>query len=478
MNIGAIEPKEPLRFFREICAIPHGSRNTDAIADYCVRFAEKRGLFCLRDRNNNVIIKKPAADGYEDKPSLILQGHLDMVCEKEPDAVIDMEREGLSLKSDGEYIFAEGTTLGADDGIAVAMMLAILDSGTIAHPALECIFTSDEEIGMIGAAALSTASLTGKTMLNLDSEDEGVFTVSCAGGATVTCTLPVSRERKQGTVCEIIVDGLLGGHSGVEINLGRANANRLLARALDFASQKQPLRIISISGGLKDNAIPARSAARILVDDAEKISALFSRFDLILKHETASCDPGVKISLRVLGDETETVMSEKSTSDVLSFLLLAPNGVQEMSREIDGLVESSLNLGILDCGAESLTASFSVRSSVSSRKEMMIRQLCRLTALFGGSIAREGDYPAWEYRKDSPLRERMERIFLEQYGYAPKIEAIHAGLECGIFSGRIEGLDCVSCGPQLEGIHTPREKMSISSLQRFWKFVLEVLKES
>ena len=474
----SIEPKEPLRFFEEICAIPHGSRNTGAIADYCVEFARERGLYCLRDEQNNVIIKKPASKGYEEKPVLILQGHLDMVCEKEPGAEIDLAREGLRLAREGDYIFAKGTTLGGDDGIAIAMMLAILDSGKIAHPALECVFTTDEEIGMLGAAALDPAPLAGRTMLNLDSENEGVFTVSCAGGATVSCTVPVCREEKAGVLFELSVEGLLGGHSGVEINLGRANANKLLARALDFLSQSLPLQLVSIAGGLKDNAIPARSGAQILLPEAAGIEALAEAFDLVLKHEYAASDAGVSLKLIRAGEGKANALTAKSTADVLSFLLLAPNGVAQMSREIEGLVESSLNLGILSCGEAFLNASFSVRSSVSSRKEMLIRILTRLTGLFGGSVCVEGDYPAWEYRRNSPLRERMERIFTAQYGFSPKIEAIHAGLECGIFAGKLEGLDCVSCGPDLLEIHTPREKMSISSLQRFWQFVIEVLGQS
>lgn len=470
------EPKAPLRFFREICAIPHGSRNTGAIAAYCEDFAKRRGLFCLRDKANNILIKKPASKGYEEKPVLILQGHLDMVCEKEPGAAIDMAREGLELKTDGEYLFANGTTLGGDDGIAVAMMLAILDDDSIAHPALECVFTTDEEIGMLGAAAFDASPLCGKTMLNLDSEDEGVFTVSCAGGATVGCNLPLGRKEAVGFLYELTLEGLLGGHSGVEINLGRANANLALARAIDYFAQKLPLRIVSIAGGLKDNAIPARSVAKLLLPSAEGFEALAAEFNAVLKHEYASSDAGITLCANALGEGKENALTEKSTGDVLSFLLLAPNGVQEMSREIEGLVESSLNLGILTCSEKTLSASFSVRSSVSSRKEMMIRKLSRLSSLFGGSITREGDYPAWEYRKDSPLRERMEQIFTEQYGYQPKIEAIHAGLECGIFAGKIEGLDCVSCGPDLLEIHTPRERLSFASLERFWRFVLEVLR--
>ena len=471
-----LQPAAALSFFETLCAIPHGSRDTKAISDYCVRFAQERGLSWQQDASNNVIIRKPASPGYEDHPTVILQGHLDMVCEKNADCDIDFSKDGLRLRHDDTYIFADGTTLGGDDGIAVAMALAILDSSEIAHPALEAVFTVDEEIGMLGAAALDMSGLQGRVLLNIDSEDEGILTVSCAGGATSCLTVPVKRVPVQGKAWRVGVRGLTGGHSGVEINKGRANANILLGRVLDALVQKLPVRLVSAAGGRKDNAIPNAAEAVLALAEGDLPAAkqIVSACTADLRKEYAVADPGVTVTLEE-ADVCPQALTEEATLRVVRYLLLVPNGIAAMSMDIPGLVQTSCNLGIFHVADGVLTAVSSVRSSVASQKQMLLARFAALSQLLGGSLQVTGAYPAWEYRRESVLREKMAAVYEQQTGRAPKIEAIHAGLECGLFAGQLPGLDCVSFGPDLVDIHTAREKMSISSVQRTWKFLLGVL---
>ena len=472
-----LEPGKVFQYFERICAIPHGSRNTKAISDWCVAFARERGLEYHQDSANNVILIQEATPGYEDAEPVILQGHLDMVCEKEAGCPKDMEREGLDLAVEGDTVFARGTTLGGDDGIAAAMALAILDDASIPHPRLEVVLTTEEEIGMLGAAVLDVSPLRGRQFINLDSEEEGVFTVGCAGGSLTRCTLPVERAPFAGTALRLTVSGLTGGHSGTEIHNGRANANMLLGRLLRAMAAVTELRLVSASGGAKDNAIPVAAEAVAVAADGEAARDAFMALAAQLKKEYRVTDPALAASV----SDTETSglpMDGDSTRRALCFLACAPNGVQEMSREIKGLVQTSLNLGILRTEEKEMSAAFCVRSSVASQKDMLHDRLRCLTEALGGTVDISGDYPAWEYRPDSALRERMTEVFREQYGHEPRIEAIHAGVECGLLCGKLPDLDCVSIGPDLKEIHTPREQMSISSVQRVWAFLLEVLKRS
>ena len=470
-----LEPRGVFRFFEEMCAIPHGSANTKAVSDWLMAFARERGLEAYQDQLNNVIIIKQATAGYENAPAVILQGHMDMVCEKAPDCEKDMEKEGLDLAVDGDTVYARGTTLGGDDGIAVAMALALLDADDIPHPRLEAVFTVDEEIGMLGAVGMEDVSmLRGRRMLNLDSEVEGVFTVSCAGGNLTKCTLPVRRETFGAEFLTVTVGGLRGGHSGVEIDKGLGNACMLLGRVLTACGRETALRLVSVSGGLKDNAIPREASAVVAAADAREIRAVCARLDAELKNEYRTTDPEVFVSVRDGG--ADLPMDEDSTRRILAFLTCAPNGIQAMSADIPSLVQTSLNLGILTTGDETVDASFCVRSSVDSQKQMLVERLECLTETLGGSVGVFGDYSGWEYRSDSPLRELLVEVFTEQYGHAPKIEAIHAGVECGIFAGKLPGLDCVSMGPDLTEIHTCRERLHIASVQRLWAMVLETLK--
>ena len=480
MVLDNLEPRSVFRFVEELCAIPHGSGNTKAVSDYCVRFAEARGLEHYQDELNDVIIIAPAAPGYENAAPIILQGHLDMVCATAADCSKDMTREGLELFTDGDLVGAKGTTLGGDDGIAVAMALAILDDVTLPRPRIEAVFTVDEETGMYGANALDVSHLTGRTMLNIDSEDEGVFTVSCAGGARVKLQWDVTRESVSALPLTLTVSGLAGGHSGVEIDKGRANANILMGRVLRELSKRCSLRLVSAQGGTADNVIPfaCKAEAAVAPEDADAVLAVAEKLNEIFRSEFSDGDPDITVSAALEGETTVDALSADATKRIIDVLTLVPNGVQAMSRVIPGLPETSLNLGILSLTDDDAKLTFSVRSSVSSRKRKVIDKLCCVAEVCGAEAEVSGEYPAWEYRADSPLRERMIRVFRRQYGKDPEVVAIHAGLECGILSEKLPGLDCVSFGPDLTDIHTASERMSISSVQRVWRFLLEVLKQS
>ncbi len=463
-----LNPKKVFKYFEDICAIPHGSGNTKKISDYCVSFARDHGLVCIQDELNNVIIKKPASKGYEGRPAVILQGHIDMVCEKAPDRVIDFEKDGLTLGIDGDWIYAEGTTLGADNGIAVAMALAVLDDDTLAHPALEVLFTVDEETGMYGAEGIDCSSLSGKRFINMDTGEEGSLTAGCAGGARAQFSLPLEFSDCDLDAVTVTVDGLKGGHSGNEINAGRLNSNRVLA---DFLCTLQSLRIADIKGGLKDNVIPSFSECVISADG--DISALASSFVQRVKVDT---DPELCITVKPAG-KISRAATEKDTRKAVEFLTTVPNGVQAMSADMEGLVETSLNLGILKLENEKLEISFAVRSCKDAEKENLLSKLSVFAKQYNADFSTKGHYPAWEYRKASPLREVMNSTFKTMYGKELNVYAVHAGLECGLFCGKIAGLDAVSMGPNMKDIHTCRERLSISSTARVYEYLCEVLKQ-
>lgn len=476
-----LEPKSVFQYFEEICGIPHGSSNTKAISDYCVNFAKKHELKYIQDDSNNIIIFKKGTPGYENSAPVMLQGHLDMVCEKEADCNIDFTKDGLTLQLQGNVISAKGTTLGGDDGIAVAYALAILASKEIPHPPLEVVLTVDEEIGMLGAAALDCSPLQARTMLNLDSEDEGYLLVSCAGGITATGHLPVNKEDTTGIKASITISDLIGGHSGVEIDKGRANACQLLGRTLYQLQESFSFRIISVNGGLKDNAIPREASAQILLSkdiDTAIFSDAIKKINEIYKKEYQLTDPSIRLHLQIEeNDVSVAAMTSDTSSKVITALVNLPGGIQRMSWDIKGLVQTSLNLGILSTTDAEVTFSFAVRSSVETEKEELVNRIKCLIETLGGTVTCAGAYPAWEYRQDSPLRDLMIRIFKEQYGKEPVVQALHAGVECGLFSGKLPGLDCVSFGPDMKDIHTPKESMDVDSVLRTWNYTLEILKQ-
>lgn len=473
-----LEPAGVFHYFEEITKIPHGSGNVRQISDYLVNFAKERGLYYIQDELQNVIIIKEAAPGYEQEPPVILQGHMDMVAVKKPDCDIDMQTEGLKVAVRGDEIYAEGTSLGGDDGIAVAYALALLDSDTIKHPRLEVVITVDEEVGMDGARGIDLSMLTGNRMINLDSEDEGIFLTSCAGGARVNCTMPLVFEERKGTAVELTVGGLIGGHSGAEIHKERGNSNCLFGRVLYRLTEKMDVSLCRVDGGLADNAIPRETKAMLIVDekDWESLKAIVKEVEDEVKSELASKDPDIFINLGKQEAGIFVCVASADTRRTAAYLCSVPNGVQAMSADMPGLVETSLNLGILKLEEkEALKADFSVRSSVESAKHALIGKLLAVTELAGGSSVVRGDYPGWKYRKDSPLRDKMIAVYQKMYGESPKVEAIHAGLECGILGSKITDLDCVSIGPQMHDIHTTEETLSISSTRRVWEFLINLL---
>ena len=475
VKLAGLEPANVFGYFEKLCSYPHGSGNTKAISDYLVSFAKEQGLRYIQDELNNVILFQEGTCGYEDHEPVVLQGHMDMVCEKDADCPIDMETQGLDVTHDGQCVYARGTTLGGDNGIAVAYALALLADQTIPHPPLEVIITVDEETGMFGAAGVDLSMLKGRTLINLDSEDEGVFTVSCAGGARATITLPVQRRAVYGPCVKLTVEGLQGGHSGVEIHKKRANANKVMGELLSRVQQLMPLCITSLQGGAKDNAIP-RSCQVTLVALGmypEKINAVCEKLEKELREQFD--EPEVKI----YGEDVEALggnaLTTESTVKVIALLNSVPNGVQSWSEDIEGLVQTSLNLGVMRLG-EDFSMTFAVRSSVNREKQELLKKLAELAKFHEGSYSSVGDYPAWEYRRNSRLRDTMVSLYTKMYGKEPQVVAIHAGLECGLLSEKLPGLDCVSIGPDMHDIHTSREKLEIASTRRTWEFLLEILK--
>lgn len=473
-----LQPANVFRYFEEISAIPHGSRNTKAISDYLVAFAKEHNLEHYQDEANNVIIIKEATPGYEEADAIIIQGHMDMVCEKESDCEIDFEKDGLDLYVDGDFLKARGTTLGGDDGIAVAYALAIMDANDLCHPRLEVIITVDEEIGMLGADVIDLSMLKGHKMLNIDSDVEGHFLTSCAGGMHIESKLPVSFEEANGVLYTIAVTGLEGGHSGAEIDKEHGNANIIMGRVLKALDDVAEFGIVSLAGGLKDNAIPRECTAQILVNPADCAATeeVFEQLKPVLANEFMASDKGVTIVYEAKGEQNMPVLAVAAQTRVIFYLRNVPNGVQHMSRIMPGLVETSLNLGIMELKEDCFYMMTSIRSCVSSRKTDLADKLVYLTEFLGGEVIVGGDYPAWEYKADSDIRDTISSVYKELFDEEPVFEAIHAGLECGILSGKIANLDCVSFGPNNYDIHTPKERLSISSTEKVWKLLIEFLK--
>ena len=461
--------EKTLRFFEEFSKIPRGSGNTKAIADYLVAFAEKRGLEVYRDASDNVVIRKPATAGYEDHPGVILQGHTDIVALKTPDCPINMEKEGLELYRDGDYLRARGTTLGADDGVAMAYAMAILDSGEFAHPELEAVFTSDEETGLIGATNLDASVLRGRMLINIDSDEEGIFTAGCAGGGRIDISLSDKSKTYIGQIYALRISGLKGGHSGVEIHKNRANAIKIAAEIL---SGLENVRIGKMTAGSADNAIPSDSIVLFTTKSSiYEISRLINEIKERLPEE--ECDAAFKVDMSI---SSAKLYSEEATANILSLIGELPQGVTRMSEDIEGLVETSLNIGIMKIGDRSVDLTISVRSAVGEEKAKLISRIKDIAAAHGGSVQVRGEYPAWEYRKVSRLREVMCDVYKEMYGKDATVVTIHAGLECGIFSDKIDGLDCVSIGPDNHDIHTPDERLSLPSFNRVFEYLIQVLK--
>ena len=477
-ELEALDYKNVFRYFSEIAAIPHGSGNVGKIADYLEGFAKEHCIRYHRDGADNVIFYKEASAGYEHLPTVILQGHMDMVCEKEVDSAIDFEKDGLTLLTDGEWLFADKTTLGGDDGIAVAYCLAMLADDTLKHPALEMVITTDEETGMDGAKALDGALLTGRHMINIDSEEENVVLCGCAGGMRVAGQLFTERVIAGGRTVKVTVSGLLGGHSGAEIDKNRTNAVLFLARYLYLLREEVPFLTEEISGGQKDNAIPRDAQATLLFpeDITEEQIAAAERIATEMTEEIRSAEPEAKITFTPEEVVEELpVFHPRSFEKVLFLLMQAPNGIQANSAEIPGLVESSLNLGVCKTNGEGMEFHWALRSSKRSYLSFLREKLTYLIGFLGGDYEVSGEYPAWEYNGESKLREVYAKSYEEMFGVKPVLATIHAGLECGILGETIPGLDMISIGPEMKDIHTPAERLHIGSAIRIYKLLEKIL---
>ncbi len=479
MNVSELRPHIVFKYFSEICAIPHGSGNTDALARYCVDFAREHGLEYFLDNAGNVIIYKKGTYGYENSPTVILQGHLDMVCDKTDDCTLNMEMDSLKLCTDGEYIWADGTTLGGDDGIAISYMLAILSSDSIPHPPLEALFTSDEEIGMIGANKLDGSRLKGRRLINIDSEEEGVLIASCAGGVRVRCEIPIKYiDCSDMIFCHISISGLKGGHSGIDINKHRKNAIKLLGRLLEYVSRRCDINICSLSGGGKENSIAKNADAEVSFASASKdqFYKAVKAFIGIAKKEFHHTEPELSVALAEI-DDRKLCTDLSSTKRIIFALMQVPDGIQAMSPDIPDMVQTSMNLGTVFTDENYLTMKYLIRSNAAAGKQKSVEKLVSFIEYLDGRLEFTSDYPAWEYRMFSPLRDIMVNTYREIYAQSPKIQSIHAGLECGILASKIQDVDMISFGPDLENVHTPEERMVVASAERCWNYLVKVLEK-
>lgn len=474
--LSGLEPREVFEYFEQLSAIPRGSGNMSGIADFCVEFAGKHSLKCVHDGANNVVIYKNATAGYENVEPIILQGHLDMVCQKTNDCDIDFMTDGLQLYTDGDFIKAKGTTLGADNGIAVAMVMSILASRDIPHPAIQAVFTTDEEIGMVGALQLDGNLLSAKRMINIDSEEENCMTVSCAGGSDFRAVLPINRESVYGTELTVALKGLKGGHSGIGINDGRVNADILVGRVLDQLAKMTDFDIISVDGGDKVNAITNACIMKLSVKNAQNVTDSLEQYLAVVKNEIISREPDFCWEITVGDTAGHSVFSKENKRDFIFLLLCAPSGVVEMSAEIEGLVETSLNLGILKTENDGVQFGFALRSNKKSALKFLEQKLTTYFSRSDCRIETSGHYPPWEFNADSTLQKLYIECYKKQFGKEPRVEAIHAGLECGVFADKIDGFDGIAIGPQMYDVHTVGERLSISSTGRIYKLLIEILK--
>lgn len=476
-----LSPSLVFKYFEEISRIPRGSGNERAISDYLVSFAKEHNLQVIQDEALNIIIKKDATKGYENAPVVILQGHMDMVCEKNNGTEHDFEKDPIKLRIEDDYIKATGTTLGADNGIAVAYCLSILASKDIEHPPIEVLVTTEEETGMGGASSVKAENLSGKILINIDSEEEGELLSSCAGGVRNKVSIKLElEEKKQGFIpYKLIIKGLKGGHSGMDIDKGRENSNKLIGRILNDINSQMELYIAEINGGAKMNAIPREAEAIIFIEERNKnnLQSIMKKWQETFKNELRASDPGITVELEELDVKIGKAFSKELTDKVIAILMLMPQGIQTMSMDIKGLVQSSTNLGVVTTEENEITFESAIRSSVKSLKDSIVREIESICKVVGSTMSLESDYPAWEYRENSYIREVFKSVYKDMYGSEPKVTAIHAGLECGILKDILGDIDMISFGPNMYDVHTPEEKLSISSTERTYEYLLQVLKQ-
>lgn len=478
-KIHGYEPEKLFHYFEEISAIPRESRDEKAISDFLVAFAKERGLWVYQDEVYNVIIKKAASAGAEGAPAVMMQGHIDMVCDKLAGVEHDFKTQGIDLVVKDGVLSANGTTLGADNGVAVALMLTILDDDSLVHPALECVFTTDEETGLVGAETLDKSQIDARIMINLDSEEEGVATVSCAGGVVVTYTRPITREHKSGSTLSLEISGLLGGHSGADIHLERGNGNLIMARIVERLMVAGEPALVSFNGGTKDNAINRECKAVLVYADhaaAEAGAELAQGIADAVSVELETYDPGFTCALTIEDDaEVEAIDGDTALAFVRA-IRLAPNGVMRRNLAADGAVDVSSNIGVVATSDTEAKILLSPRSSITSLQEEFKDRLQTLADVLGFDAKFEYEYPGWSYVEHSPVREVFLESYRELFGAELRIESIHAGLECGLFADALPGLDAIAVGPQLHDVHTPDEHMELASFERFYVLLVDALR--
>ena len=471
-----------MRFFEEISAIPRASYKEEKIADYLCDFAKQRGLEYYRDANNNVLINAPATKGMENTPAILLQGHTDMVCEKNEGVEHDFDNDGLKLYEEDGWIKAEGTTLGADNGVAVAIMLYVLDGGVERHGAIQCLFTASEEVGLDGAQSFDYSRVYARKMINMDSADENLIIVGCAGGMRSNFSFDVkSEEIVAPALIKLSVKGLMGGHSGEDIDKGRANANKLMARLLGkvLGDAEVGARVVSIYGGSKDNAIPRECEAMLSISDLDRFGDVISDEGQKLSHGLSDFDKNLFIGIKLIGRDTKVACPNKATAEKLvDFVVCVPNGVFEMNYSVQGIVEWSRNLGVLTLDANRAECVFASRSSFESRLDASGEQLDAFARLCGAKVRHYNRYPGWNFAEVSPLRDAWSAACGKILGKTPDILAIHAGLECGFIKQAVPDMDIISAGPVILDLHSPDERLDKKSFERFFAVVKDVIENN
>lgn len=477
--LAGLEPQAVFSHFEALTRIPRESGNEDEVSAFLAAFGESLGLKTIRESCNNIIIEKPASPGYENAPTVILQGHMDMVCVKKEGYAFDFESDPIPLVVEGDFVKTEGTTLGADNGIAVAMIMNILESKNLEHPPLVALMTVAEETGMDGVVNLEPEHISGDILINIDSEEEGILLASCAGGVNNIVTLPIKKVNKKSEKTFVIrIKGLRSGHSGMEIDKNRANAIKLLGRILEAIQELETIEIFQVSGGDKMNAIAETATAYIGVGagDVEALKSIVFEQGHLLKNEFATADPDITINLEVEDNPFEKSLSKESVQALIPILRLLPFGPNTMSNDIQGLVESSSNLGILKQDEDSIKIHNLLRSSLQSVKEEMNSRIDYICKLTGAQMTLEADYPDWPFKTESRIRDIMRQAWKDMFNEEIQVSAIHAGLECGFLKEKVGDIDMISLGPNLYDVHTPLERMSIGSVERVYDFLLDVLK--
>jgi len=479
MSIQNLEPKVVWNHFYSLTQIPRPSKHEEAIRAFMVDFGKKLGLETIMDEVGNVIIKKPATAGMENRKGVILQGHLDMVPQKNSDTAHNFVKDPITAYIDGEWVTAQGTTLGADNGMGVAATMAVLEAKDLVHGPIEALFTADEETGMTGAFGLKAGVLNGDILMNLDSEDEGELYVGCAGGTDANASSTYTETAiPQGYVAyKLSVIGLKGGHSGVDIHLGRANSNKLMFRYLKHTQKHFDLKIAEVLGGSLRNAIPRETFAKVVVPEAKAadFEKCVSHYEGIFKAEFKSVEPSLELKAEKI-EMPKNIMDSASQKTLINVAYVCPNGVMRMSNDMQGLVETSMNMAIVVAKGGKIKIQSLLRSSVDSAKEALEEKVASSFELAGYELALEGRYPGWKPNMDSPILKTMQGIYQNMYGNIPKIMAIHAGLECGLLGGVYPNWDMISFGPTIRFPHSPDEKVKIDTVVRFWDFLVETLK--